>query len=315
MQNIEEILSKHFAGESNPQEEAVVAQWKTEHHEEYEMLFEAWSVSSELKVKEYDADAALRKIEPQLQQNTEVQKEETKVFELKRFLRYAVAACAVVLIGLGAVWYLSTPGFVVVDNTTAELMEIDLEDGSKVTLAPNSTLEYQEEFKESRNIRLKGEAYFDVARDEKHPFVIATTYGDIEVLGTAFNVDASEENTHVFVDHGKVAVKNNGKEVLLTKGQEAISTENELSPAEQTDNTNIMSWRTGYFVFEETPITEAVEELNTYYSKQIILESENKGSCLFNGHFDQRPLEELIEIIVLTCGVEAEYGENTIRLK
>ena len=311
MQHIEEILSKHFAGEANPQEEAAVAQWKTENEEEYAILSKAWTASADLEIREYDAKAALAKIETQLID----QPKETKVFRLNNVFRYAVAACAVVLLGLTAVWYVNSPDFVIVENTTAVAMEIDMLDGSKVTLAPNSTLEYNKDFKNHRDIRLNGEAYFDVARDEDHPFVIETEFGNVEVLGTAFNVDVNEGNTHVFVERGKVALRNEGDEVLLTKDQEGFSTGDMVSKAEEATDPNIMSWRTGYFVFENTPLNRVVEELDGYYKEDITLENEKAGKIGFTGQFRKRPVEELIEIIVLTCRVEAEYGENTIRLK
>ncbi|MCG8576940.1 MAG: FecR domain-containing protein [Flavobacteriales bacterium] len=312
MQDINDILSKHFAGESNPQEEAVVSQWKEDHQEEYEILSMAWSETVDFSYKEYDSKAALNKIEARLQG------EETtkgKVFQLNKFVRYAAAACAVLLVGMSAVWFLSGNNFVSVENDGNVAKQVNLPDGSTVWLAANSTLEYHKEFETNRAINLEGEAYFDVAKDPSHPFVISTEFGEVEVLGTAFNVDVNENSTEVFVERGKVAVRNDHDQVELTAGQESVVSESKVTAAQLSDDANVLSWKTGNFIFDETPLAEVVEELNGYYSDYISLENKSVSDVPFSGEFNQRPVKELIEIIVLTCGVEAEYGEDTIRLK
>ncbi|MBN4072421.1 FecR domain-containing protein [Crocinitomix catalasitica] len=311
MQYIDDILSKHFAAEANPQEEAVVAQWKSENESEYSILAQAWNETIDFEFKSYDAKAALIKMESQLGPAPS----KTKVFRLNNVFKYAVAACAVLLVGLTAVWWINSTTFITIENDSNLAKMIELPDGSTVWLATNSSLDYHKDFESNRNINLKGEAYFEVTRDKMHPFVIETEFGNVEVLGTAFNVDVGEESTHVFVERGKVALRNDVGEVELEPGEEAFSTDGLVSKAEEATDPNILSWRTGYFVFNNTPLSQVVIELDQYYKEVITLDNEEAAGVEFNGQFRKRPVKELIEIIVLTCGVEAEYGENTIRLK
>lgn len=98
-------------------------------------------------------------------------------------------------------------------------------DHSQVWLAANANLTYATDFNENRTLTLTGEAYFEVERDEKHPFIVNTDFGKVEVLGTAFNVNASDKSTTVSVEHGKVAVENKSGKVLLTAGQSTVATE------------------------------------------------------------------------------------------
>lgn len=314
MQDIYDILAKHFAGETSQEEEQQVAAWKVSNEEEYDMLQESWALVPEViadtNFKSYDAKAALAKIEPQLNGSGT----ETKVFRLTAVFKYAAAASVVLLLGLTTVWYMSQGKFTSVVNDGGMAMELDLPDGSTIWLAENSTLEYNSDFKNHRDIKLDGEAFFEVAPDKEHPFVIQTSNGEIEVLGTAFNVNATSSTTEVSVDHGRVAFRNNEDEVELTVGQSASSEGTTISEVSDV-NANYQAWRTGVFHFNQTPVAEVVAEIDQYYEEAISLDNNASLDGTITGDFEGLDVKEFIEVIVLTCGLEAEYGEGTIRLK
>ena len=315
MQDIYDILAKHFAGETSAEEERFVADWKQTNREEYDLFAVAFNmvpeaVEKDFAFKQYDHIAALKKMEPLLNKPDG----ETTVFRLNSFFKYAAAACAVLLIGITAVWLVNGNGFTTVTNDGLSAKEISLPDGSTVWLAANSSMDYFTDFTDNRNIQLKGEAFFEVEPDKSHPFKVETATGEIEVLGTAFNVEVTEGETEVSVDHGLVALRNENGEVKLSKGQRATSDGKKLSEIVAADE-NYLSWRTGIFHFEDTPLDEVVAELNKFYPEKITVDRKISPEHSITGEFDNRPVEELIEVIVLTCGLEAEYGEGTIRLK
>ena len=96
---------------------------------------------------------------------------------------------------------------------------MELPDGSTVFLASNTSLEYHSDFKNTRDIKLDGEAFFDVARDEGHPFKIETQYGNVKVLGTSFNVNTKHNATKVSVNSGLVALENENERIELSANE------------------------------------------------------------------------------------------------
>lgn len=314
MNEINDILAKYFSGEANTEEKRLAEDWSVKNAEEYAVLSEAWKTADKnlldkLDFKTFDEKAAWTKVAANL-----VDEKEIKVIKMSFYKRVA-AACAVLLFGFLGYWMLNQgPDFNSIANTEKSPKEISLPDGSKVWLAANSTLDYQSDFESERNLKLKGEAYFEVARDEAHPFIISTEFGEIEVLGTAFNVNVSAVGTEVGVAHGRVAVRNENGEKELTVGDFAIATDDGISSIENT-NANYDSWKTGIFNFDNTPLSQVILLLNKHYVEKIELTSPDKGNIEVDGKFDNTQIEEIIDIIVLTCRVEVEYGDSLIRLK
>jgi len=314
MEELDEILAKHFSGETNAEENALIAAWKTEHEEEYAQLVSAWKTIDDLPldsktVKTFDSTAAWEKVDARL-----VDHKEVKIIKLK-FYRNVAAACAILLVGLAGYWFINRgPNFESITNTASVPQEIKLPDGSEVWLAANSTLEYQEDFANNRSLKLEGEAFFEVARDEAHPFVITTKMGEIEVLGTGFNVKSDAILTEVSVDHGKVALRHKTEEVQLTAGESAIANSTGLTEKAVVE-ANYKAWKTGVFNFDDTPLSEVIHLLNAHYSTKIELITTTKEEPTLHGQFDNRPLEEIVDFIYLSCHLKAEYGEDVIRLK
>ena len=143
--------------------------------------------------------------------------------------RTFAAAAAVVLLCL-SVWtaYLyMQPATIQTVSTLAETRTVHLPDGTSVTLNHYSSLSYPERFKsDNREVELSGEAYFEVSKDPKHPFIVQTETIDVQVLGTHFNVDAYPDNPDVKTTllTGSVAVsnKNNSIRMVLKPNEVAI---------------------------------------------------------------------------------------------
>lgn len=315
MKDINDILARYFSGNATPEDISLVEDWKKENAEEFDILSKAWDETTDVldsndTFKTFDHKAAWEKIDSELIE----EKKETPVIKMS-FYKKLAAACAILLVGLSGFWFLKGGNqFETVTNEDHQARLIELPDGSNVWLAANTTLEYHRDFENNRSLNLDGEAFFDVARDEAHPFVISTEYGDIEVLGTAFDVKVEENATVVSVDHGKVELRNEDDAVQLTAGESATSSSDKTISEVKDVNENYDSWKTGVFIFDQTPLSEAVNILNGFYEMQIELETINSGDVI-NGTIEDMELEEVINVITRTCDVEAEYGENTVRLK
>jgi len=313
MKDINTILPKHFLGTTSAEEEAFVAEWKAAHAAEYSVMQAAWKEEvNATTFKTYDTKAAWNKIQPDLDLP------KGKVVQMNnslKYLRIAVAAALAVVLGVTAVlMYFGEADNITVLAEGNAPEEVALPDGSTVWLAPGSTLEYASAFSENRDLALDGTAFFEVAKDPEHPFTVKATHCEVRVLGTAFNIENRAGASIVSVEHGKVAVTNDLDSVVLLKGEAATVLANgDLKMS--ANNSNYLSWRDGAFAFNSTPLQEVVGLLNGFYPEEVQLASSADAACLVTGNFAKQELDDILQIIALTCGVESTTKDNIIILK
>ena len=151
--------------------------------------------------------------------------------------------------------------------------QVTLTDGTKVWLNAASTLKYPAHFADGkREVFLTGEAYFEVAKDSDHPFLVSTPEQGVEVLGTQFNVTAypDELSTKTTLVEGRVRISTTTSGTVhdLNPGQQGIAN----GPDTQVKNVSISqftAWKDGYFSFDETPFPEVLEQLARWYDINI----------------------------------------------
>lgn len=294
-----ELLSKHFAGETTPDEERQVEQFKLNNPEEYKALQTFWT-KKEIEVTEFDTTKAWK----------EITGKQTPVKQLTPYvyLRRIAAAAAILILATTGIYYLNNEQASpkIVETTTKQQKDIiKLEDGTVVHLNKNSTISFPENFAtDKREVTLNGEAFFEVAKETNRPFVIRTNHSDVEVLGTSFNINTKQEQTAVSVATGKVKVQSlsNQKSAILIPDQSALVTKEDLETF-PTKNKNYLTWKTGVFHFEKAELKQVVNELNGHFGNKITL-SNSKSDCLLSTSFKQRELTEILEIIQLTCGLK-----------
>jgi transmembrane sensor len=172
------------------------------------------------------------------------------------FLKYA-AVIAIISSLVYIFQYRSTPSSLLVTTTKNVLDSIVLNDGSLVYLAPNSSLEYPEKFKgKERNIKLlKGNAFFEVIKDPKHPFVIQSGGVKTKVLGTSFHIRLQKNNCHVAVVTGKVEVNYKNNTENLIPGEEAF-TKGSLLKKETASAVMSSNWYNKDITLKEVHLSE-----------------------------------------------------------
>lgn len=180
----------------------------------------------------------------------------------------AIAATIVVALGImgSLIWSNSDQGNdnfdVLVENTSAAKKTIHLPDGSLVELQPGSQLLYQNNFAESRNLQLKGTAYFKVKKDKLHPFILSCGETTTTVLGTAFTVQQCvQKGVEVQLFEGSVQmnVANNPKNWILVPGERFVFSNSEI--AVQKFNR--------FQDFNEAPLSEIVAYIQTNYGYDV----------------------------------------------
>lgn len=156
-------------------------------------------------------------------------------------------------------------------------VNIELPDGSNVWLNAGTQMQYPVSFMEDkREIILDGEAYFDVARNEKCPFIVHTHAMDIEVLGTKFNVEAyaKQQNFEASLIQGKIKIKspsdNNISQVLLPDYKSTLK--NGKLVISKIEDYNIYRWKEGLYCFKNKSFIEIIKDLEKYYNLKIIVD-------------------------------------------
>ncbi len=309
MENIYQILKKHFLRQTSASEEKQIEKFKNDNLQEYKMLYHLWWSNTDIKLKDFDSTRAWEKVLGQVKQN------QVKTIPLFTKLRRFSAAAAILIAVSLSVFYISkriTDNEVIIQTDKINKSDvIILSDGSKIWLNKNAKFSYPEKFnKKIRKVSLTGEAFFEIARNPGKPFIVETEHSEITVLGTSFNVNTDTIQTKVAVTTGKVNVKSvySNLSINIAPNYAATVTQNNIEKTENS-NPNYISWKTGKFIFEDTPIQEIISDLNSFYKKQIIIKNQ-QVNCQFSASFDHTDLADIIEILELTCNFKIIENEN-----
>ena len=224
---------------------------------------------------------------------------------LRNRRRAAVALAASVLVGVGAVWVVkesvirafrppplaqapaaTTPASALIRNASTDIGErslLVLADGSKVTLNTASAVRSDYSGRERRVTLVRGEAFFDVAKDPTRPFIVSAGSRQVIAVGTAFDVRLQDRHLQVTLVEGKVrvitapaAADTNApaqpvSSVDLEAGSALIARDDGEARIEQLDTGRVTSWRSGNLVFEGERLADVVAEMNRYSREQLVI--------------------------------------------
>jgi ferric-dicitrate binding protein FerR (iron transport regulator) len=202
--------------------------------------------------------------------------------------------------------------YTVVEVPKGQRICMTLTDGTEVWLSPRSVLHIPERFrKNERTVRLDGEGYFSVKRNDKKPFVVQTGRHDIKALGTRFNVFAYSESERFETDllEGKVEISDREKQekpIILTPCEKVSLKNNQLVKSISVFN-NEEYLKNGIFNFNNKPFDEIMEYLTLWYDVRFDIKDSAKKELLVSGKFRQ---SDEIKIIL-----KALQGVHTFRFK
>ncbi|TKC09428.1 FecR family protein [Pedobacter frigoris] len=196
--------------------------------------------------------------------------------------------------------------------------QINLPDGTKIWLNAASSLKYPTAFNgNKRRVELSGEAYFEVAKDEKHPFIVATDKQEVQVLGTHFNVNsyADEGVTKTTLLEGAVRVSQVGigKTTTLLPGQQSILDNNNLT-TRIVDTQESIAWKDGYFQFNESDLGSIMKQLSRWYDIDVVFESK-PATDLFHFKIQRNlNLNEVMNLLEIN-GINVKKEGRTLIVK
>ncbi|MDO5522504.1 MAG: FecR domain-containing protein [Bacteroidia bacterium] len=199
-----------------------------------------------------------------------------------------------------------------------EKAEITLADGSRVWLNSGSSLTYDDGFNRNRrNVRLNGEAYFEVAKNDKRPFIVQTKDMNVQALGTAFNVSAYDNESFVS------SVLLEGSIKITAWGQERVLAENERATFDKTRRTlvtdevyasDFVEWKNGNLYFENRSFEEIANILTRVFNVEIRFASAELRPIRFSGTLGNSSIRNALDILSLTSAMHYEMNGTTIEL-
>ncbi len=316
-----DLIPKYLSGEASDSEVKRLEQWvlsSPENKSQFNQFKKAWILSGiEGNYQQLDIDKEWSDVTGQLfPKNNIVSIQRKPVRRINIYLRIAVAVALVIAASLWLYRSISTVEYQELVAQT-EIEEDQLPDGSQIALNQFSSLKYPEKLSSrTRKVELKGDAFFEVERDESRPFIITTQNVEIEVLGTSFYVDSRDDQpqVQVIVETGSVAVTTGDNKIVLESNEIGIYEKATGQLTKKTnDDVNYLAWKTDVLVFEETILERVVFDLNRKFHSQISIESEVLKSCPISATYENKSLEAIIKIIEKTLNIKAETkGEEIV---
>ncbi|WP_316810989.1 FecR family protein [Pedobacter heparinus] len=197
--------------------------------------------------------------------------------------------------------------------------QITLPDGTKVWLNAASSIIFPSTLSHSashqRRVELVGEAYFEVSKDKKHPFIVSSKGQQVEVLGTHFNINAYEDEGSIKTTllEGSLRVSSlSYNNVILKPNQQATNTGGNIH-VKQMDPNEAVAWKNSYFQFNDTPLETVMRQIARWYDVEIIYKNETAKSAKFGGTIarDHR-ISQILAAITKTGEVEFKIEGKTI---
>ena len=315
----DKLLTSYFLGTLTGAEERALKDWMMRSEENLAIFNNAEKVWQSLdlldEMKRYDVSGALS--------NVHQKTEQYPIHYQKGFLFYWQRIAAILLLPLligGAIYFIqakhtltNTVVWQTITTPPGVKSHIQLPDGTFVWLNSGTDLSYPSSFSNGkRNVKLLGEAYFDVAKDEKHPFIVDLGKINIEVVGTKFNAINYEQEgqTEVVLASGKVKLfekgENNSRLVSeMRPGQQAIyfKEKNTIS-LKNVDAGKFTSWIGGKLIFRDDPMDEVVHKLNRWFNVQIEFADPDIGSYKYKATFENETIEQILSWIKRTSPIE-----------
>ena len=194
--------------------------------------------------------------------------------------------------------------------------EITLSDGTEVWLNADSKLVYPEHFSsKTREVTLTGEAYFNVAHDAAHPFIVRTAGVSTKVLGTEFNVKAYKPNdTHITLIEGKVQLSTQHALCDIIPGEDATFNGKALHVSE-VDTERFTAWRNGDFYFDNETFLSIAQEIGRWYNVSVVFnDPEKMNTRLFFAAPKNDGIQDIVEILNSLNKGKVTYHDNQISI-
>lgn len=246
---------------------------------------------------------------------------------IRKALKYAAVAVVLIASTVWATLYFSGNAPDATMNKlyvpAGQRAQLTLQDGTEVWLNAQSTLTYPSQFKgKTREVTILGEAYFDVAKNPKRPFIVTTQNIEMKVLGTQFNVYSYPEAGYIQTDLVEGSLRIYGKQSpqsgVTLKPSEQVKIKDGKMVVATIESPDYFLWKDGIYAFDNEKLLDIIEKLQLYYDVTIIVKDPEIFNVRYTGKFRQRDgIDEILRIIqkIRKFSIEKNIETNTITLK
>jgi len=333
---LDELIDKYASGTISPEEfkelldwyhsaEISTVEWPAANPEEKDQLKARMLLRLQTQIRAASAPPATRvtpaapAIPATLENPAAPAPTPGKIFPLRP---WQVAAAACLLLIISSIWLArqsrqSNPALVERRNPAGKIQTFRLPDGTQVWLNAVSTIRYSPNFgRSSREVYLDGEGYFDVTKDDTHPFIVHSGPLITTVLGTRFDVKAfrTEALAEVSVISGKVKVGDSTRvlDVLTAARQLKADARTGKSTTVTIDTTEIVGWRQGRLQFSGQTMEEIAASLGRWYNVQFVFAKPSMGHCRYYLNFENTiSLQQMLTALKETT--DLNFQQDTTR--
>ncbi|MDD4515930.1 FecR domain-containing protein [Massilibacteroides sp.] len=315
--NIDKIIARILNGEASAEEILQFSGWLSadkKNEEEFRRIRSYWRA----EVSQEQANNPLTSLE---KLNKRLTKQPTQKRNRLILLSLSVAAISLLIFSLSN-YYLAPADpqetthyytYITDNNRSA----ITLEDGTKVFLNKNSRLTYNNHYgKESRNIELTGEAYFEVAHDTLNPFILTMGESSIRVLGTKFNAQSLEDGSEVTATlvEGSIQFQSADQQVILLPDQQVcFNKETKRIEIKEVNSYERTLWTRSIIKYKTIPFAELISRLKETYDTEIIIKNAvlRDPELTVSASFDEnQSLEEILKVISRSVSMKWTKKDN-----
>lgn len=325
--SINSLIAKVLSANAKPEEIAALETWKKAAAGNMK-LFENSKKIWDAKTKDFNAINLAKdreSVKQKIIQKLSLQEKST----LSILIKVAAALFIPLVLGSGYLLYDKfkvdvTPQIVSISSQHGSITECLLTDGTKVVLNKNTTLKYNTGFSvNNRSVYLEGEAYFDVEKNEKLPFIVNANKCNVTVLGTEFNVKAyaNENVVETTLDEGAIqfTAKNKGKtnSLKLKPGEQVLYdiASNEIV-VKEVDTFMYSAWRFGKYIFKDETLENIAAELEKLYKVNISFATTDIKQFRFRGMLEHdHNVFDALDKIEKTTDLTYEINGRSILLK
>ena len=271
----EDFLAWYFR--SDEKKSAAWKQWMDEDPSRKSLVDEAVQLADQLFLKEkelptHSVQTALEEL------NEKLSEKRTSVIPIhnrKRWVWIAAAAAAVV----AGIFFIFSMNHTkpTLETTFGEIRENLLPDGTQVFLNANSTIEYDDGWKDGgdREVWVKGEAFFNVAKTaEKSKFIVHTSEFDVIVTGTQFNVIDRMDRKNVALTEGSVTIKTRTGQTLQMKPGDFFEVEGDAIVQKTIEKDKVIAWQNKKLILENTPLKDLAKQMEDLYGVNVMFEND-----------------------------------------
>lgn len=295
---MQSIIFNYFAKKTSPEEEKVLLEWIKSSPENMTFFYETKLIMS-LPLNSIKEKQSLDSSFKSLCNKLELKKKNRSTFSFKHYLTIGAGIAAIFV---GVIFYLVNPFIsstlshqIIYTNTIKDsIMQIVLDDQTIVWIGENTTLSCPITFSEKKRIvSLKGYAFFEVAKDSLHPFIVKAPDFQVSVLGTSFGVNTNYDNEkgETILLKGSVRLEKKNGETLLTldPGQQVLYSKNsEILEVNKIDVRKYALWRFGLISLTNVSIQDIIKQLEGNYQVRIKMNIQGLEKNRYNFSFSKK---------------------------